>query len=226
MDGELVALDALTFAGFADEPLGEHRRLAVRQHPADHVPAVNVEDHVQVEVGPLLRAGMRFVPKAEREAWHGKAMDAAERADLGSLIELWLEKKEIERLVERLRKASDAELEALSHYATEPAAKRLAMSHPDVAARAYRAMGMRILNAKKSKYYDAALSNFENAKRCYERSGLGREWDAVVAAVRRAHHRKVGFMGDFERLVAGNGPSQEPSFLDRARSRWSSRGLP
>jgi len=167
---------------------------------------------------------MRFVPKAEREAWHGKAMDAAERADLGSLIELWLEKKEIERLVERLRKASDAELEALSHYATEPAAKRLAMSHPDVAARAYRAMGMRILNAKKSKYYDAALSNFENAKRCYERSGLGREWDAVVAAVRRAHHRKVGFMGDFERLVAGNGPSQEPSFLDRARSRWSSRG--
>src|SRR6266508_1403434 len=55
--------------GHRGAALGVDGRLAVRQHPADHVPAVNVEDHVQVEVGPLLRAGMRFVPKAEREAW-------------------------------------------------------------------------------------------------------------------------------------------------------------
>jgi len=83
---------------------------------------------------------------------------------------------------------------------------------------------MRILNAKKSKYYDAALSNFENAKRCYERSSLDRHWEALVADVRRAHHRKAGFMADFERLVAGHGPSDEPSFLERARSRWSAQG--
>lgn len=88
---------------------------------------------------------MRFAPKTERAAWHAKAIDAAERADLGSLIELLLKTKEIERLVERLRTATDAEIETLSHYRTEPAAKRLAKSHPDVAAKVYRALGMRIL---------------------------------------------------------------------------------
>ena len=167
---------------------------------------------------------MRFVPKAERAAWHAKAMDATERADLGSLIELWLQTREIERLAERLRTATDAEIEDLSHYSTEPSARRLAKSHPDVAAKVYRALGLRILNARKSKYYDAALSNFEDAKRCYERSGLHREWAALVADVRRAHHRKAGFMGAFERLIAGQAPSDEPSFLARARSRWSARG--
>lgn len=93
-----------------------------------------------------------------------------------------------------------------------------------MAAKVYRALGMRILNARKSKYYDAALLNFEDAKRCYERSGLHREWAALVADVRRAHHRKAGFMGAFERLIAGQAPSDEPSFLARARSRWSARG--
>ncbi len=166
---------------------------------------------------------MRLVPKAERAAWHAKAMDTAERADLGSLIALWLETREIERLVRRFRTATDAELEDLSHYRTEPAARRLAKSHPGVAAKVYRALGMRILNAKKSKYYDAALSHFENAKRGYERSGLHREWVALVADVRRAHHRKASFMADFERLGAGHGPSDAPSFLERARSRWSAR---
>jgi len=166
---------------------------------------------------------MRFVPRAERGAWHAKAMDTAERADLGSLIELWLETREVERLVRRLRTATDPEIEELSHYRTEPAARRLEKSHPDVAAKVYRALGVRVLKAKKSRYYDAALSHFENAKRCYERSDLHREWAAVVADVRRAHHRKAGFMADFERLAGGHGPSDAPSFLDRARNRWSAR---
>jgi len=169
---------------------------------------------------------MRFAPKTERAAWHAKAIDSAERADLGSLIELLLKTKEIERLVERLRTATDAEIEALSHYRTEPAAKRLAKSHPDVAAKVYRALGIRILVAKRSKYYAAALSNFEDAKRCYERSSLHRDWETLVADVRRAHHRKAGFMTGFEKLVAGRGSRNEPSFLERARSRWSARGEP
>jgi hypothetical protein len=164
---------------------------------------------------------MRFVPKAERAAWHTKAMEAAASGDLGSLIELWLETREIDRLVERLRQAKNTDLEDLSHYTTEPAARRLAKSHPAVAAKVFRALGMRILNAKKSKYYDAALSNLEAAKQCYARAGLDTEWSAVVTEVRQAHHRKVGFMGDFERLVAGQGPSDEPSFLERAKSRWA-----
>jgi hypothetical protein len=85
-------------------------------------------------------------------------------------------------------------------------------------------MGMRILSAKKSKYYGAALENFEETKRRYEEAGLPSEWDAVVARVRREQHRKVGFMPGFEKLIAGAGPSAEPSFLDRARSRWTRRG--
>lgn len=166
---------------------------------------------------------MRMVPRSERASWQVKAMAAAESADLDSLIELWLETREIERLVERLRRAGDAELEGLSHYLTEPAARRLAKIHPDVAAKLYRALGMRILNAKKSKYYSAALSNFANAKRCYERAGLKSAWQAVVAEVRGAHQRKVGFLADFNRLVTGKGSREEPSFLDRARSRWPPR---
>ncbi len=66
--------------------------------------------------------------------------------------------------------------------------------------------------------------NFEEAKRCYERAGLTPAWDAVVAEVRGTHHRKTGFMPDFERLVAGRGPSEEPSFLERARRRFVPRG--
>jgi uncharacterized Zn finger protein len=151
-------------------------------------------------------------------------MEGAGSADLGSLVGLLLETKEIDRLVERLRQAKDAELEGLSHYTTQPAAKRLARSHPDVAARVFRALGMRILHAKKSKYYGAALGHFEDAKACYERAALARSWDVLVAEVRGAHRRKAGFMADFERLVAGQGPSDEPSFLERAKSRWSSRG--
>ncbi len=98
---------------------------------------------------------MRFAPKAERAMWHTKAIDAAERGNLGSLIELLLETKETERLV---------------------------------------------------------------------RCRMDRQWDALVAEVRQAHHRKVGFMPGFERLVAGQEPSKEPSFLERARNRWLPRG--
>ncbi len=73
---------------------------------------------------------MRFVPKAERTLWYTKALDAVEHADLGSAIELLLETKETERLVRRIQEASDSVLESLSHYTTEPAAKRLAKTYP------------------------------------------------------------------------------------------------
>lgn len=167
---------------------------------------------------------MRFVPKTERAIWHARAMDAAERGDLGSLIELLLETKEMERLVHSLQEASDSALEGLSHYITEPAAHRLTKARPEVAAKVFRALGMRILQSKKSKYYAAALSHFEDASQCYRRAGMDHRWDAVVAEVRQAHHRKVGFMPGFERLVTGRGPSKEPSFLERARNRWLPRG--
>jgi hypothetical protein len=79
------------------------------------------------------------VPKAERDAWHKKAMDTAQRGDLDSVIQLWLCAREIERLAERLERTGDAKLESLSPYVTEPAAKRLAKAYPGVAAEDFRA---------------------------------------------------------------------------------------
>ncbi|MDN5850779.1 MAG: hypothetical protein L0H63_14260, partial [Nitrococcus sp.] len=69
----------------------------------------------------------------------------------------------------------------------------------------------RIVNAKKSKYYDAALSNFERAKRCFEQAGLDDEWNKTVRQVRADHQRKNSFMPGFERLVAGMATSDNPS---------------
>jgi hypothetical protein len=67
------------------------------------------------------------------------------------------------------------------------------------------------------------LSNFERAKRCFESAGLATEWQKTVSQVRADHHRKSGFMFGFERLVAGAGPSDRPSFLEQAKARWSQR---
>jgi len=69
------------------------------------------------------------------------------------------------------------------------------------------------VNAGKSKYYGAAFSNFERARRCYDQAGLLADWNRVVSTVRSQHHRKTGFMSGFEDVVAGSA---------RARSRRSS----
>ena len=47
------AFDALATARLLDQLARQRRTLLVRHHPADHVAAENVEDHVQVEVRPL-----------------------------------------------------------------------------------------------------------------------------------------------------------------------------
>jgi len=163
---------------------------------------------------------MRYVPGKEKVEWHEKAMTASEKGELSSLIELWLEQKEFERLVPRLHQTTDDELESLSHYEAEPLARKLKRSHPDVAARVYRVLCMRIVNAGKSKYYDAALNHIEHAKKCYAKAGLDAEWQAVVADVRKRHSRKKGFMAGFENMVTDLPKQVEPSFLDRAKARW------
>ena len=166
---------------------------------------------------------MKYVPTPQRVTWHTKALDAAKGADLESLVELFMEIKELERLADLVRRTRNAALEDVSHYTTEPAAKKLEKKHPDAAARLWLAQGMRIISAAKSKYYDAALENFERAKRCYERAGLTAEWEKIVSRVRAGHHRKIGFMSGFEDLIAGSGPSRAPSFLDRAKAKWGER---
>jgi uncharacterized Zn finger protein len=166
---------------------------------------------------------MKYVPKAERAAWHQKAIQAATGSDLHALIELLLETKELERLAEIVRRSTEDALAGVTHYATEPAANALEKSYPDLAARLWCAQGMRIVNAKKSKYYDAAVLNFERARRCFERAGLRAEWQRIVEKVRSEHHRKTGFMSGFEEVVAGPGPTEKPSFLERAKTRWGER---
>ena len=90
-----------------------------------------------------------------------------------------------EELAERLERTSDAKIEGLSHYVTEPAAERLAKTHPRVAAKVFRALCIRIIDAGKSKYYDEALANLEKAKNCYQRAGLDAQWQALIAEIHR-----------------------------------------
>jgi len=166
---------------------------------------------------------MKHVPKGQRKQWHEKAIEVAMGGDLRSIMDLLLKTKKLDRLAELIRQAKDGDLEDLSHYATEPVAKKFEKPHPDLAARLWRAQGLRIVNAKKSKYYDDALCNFESAKRCFERAGQQDEWSKTVRQVRADHYRKSSFMPGFERLIEGIGPSDEPSFLELAKARWSAK---
>jgi uncharacterized Zn finger protein len=106
----------------------------------------------------------------------------------------------------------------------EPAAKRLVKTHPAVAAKVFRALCVRILNSGKSKYYDAALANIEAARKCYLAAGLDEVWRKTSSEIRRDHFRKFGFMPRFEEIVAGKKALLKPSFLDRARAQWASKG--
>ena len=108
----------------------------------------------------------------------------------------------------------------MSHYHSEAAAAKLVKRDDAAAAKLYRAMGFRILNAKKSKYYENALANFENARDLYRKAGLESEWAALVETVRAEHARKYGFMPGFEKITSG-GSAEGPSFAERARARWA-----
>ena len=220
---EIVRSD--TDSSFADHGLREMKRalLAKLGRAGDALESAWVEFQEHPSTFGYTEL-MRYVPAKERKTWHEKAMEASEKGDLSSQIELWLERKEIDRLVARMREATDEELEDLSHYRIEPLARKLKRSHAGIAARVYRALGMRIVNAGKSKYYGAALDNLEHAKKCYARAGLGADWDALVADVRKQHYRKKGFVAGFERIVSDAAKRHEPTFLERARRRWPRGG--
>ncbi|MBB5348095.1 hypothetical protein JWG42_09030 [Desulfoprunum benzoelyticum] len=163
---------------------------------------------------------MRYVPANEKKTWHQKAMEASEKGYLAAQIELWLKEKEMDRLVSRLRRATARELEALGHSTAEPLAAKLERDHPDVSARIYCALCLRVINAGKSRYYDAALANIERAKTCYAKAGLNDDWQTVVVDVRQRHFRKKGFMAGFEAIVSGAPRNVAPPFLERVKTRW------
>lgn len=163
---------------------------------------------------------MKLVAPGERAEWHEKAMHALAHADLSSRIELLVQTKEWTRLGDVIDAAPREELAGLSHYTTEPAARKLERRRPLAAAKLHVAMALRILASKKSRYYDAALESLEKARRIMRKEGRTDEWEALAAEIRSAHRRKSGFMPGFERLAAGRSLCQ-PSFAERARKRWS-----
>ena len=164
---------------------------------------------------------LRYVPRGEKTAWQKRAMSVAEKADLGDFVALCVKAKEWDRLAQRVHSAKPAELEGLSHYCSEPAAKVLAKKDLLAAAKLYRALGLRIVIAAKSRYYREALEHFEKARDLYRRVGQTLEWAAVVEIVRRAHFRKSGFLSAFEEIVSGN---SEPSPLMSRRRKRSGNG--
>ena len=147
---------------------------------------------------------MRFVPSAGRNVWHLKAIDADRGAPLEDRVELLIATDETDRLAELVRGTADDRLEDLSHVVAGPAAAALEQAHPDMAARLWRAQGMRIVNAGMSLYYGNAVLDFENARRCFERGGAADEWSQTVAWVRERHRRKRSFMPAFEAMVAAS----------------------
>ncbi len=166
---------------------------------------------------------MRFVEEPDHTDWHARALDAAKGADIHTLIDLLIAAGEIGRLADLIAGTTDEALQGASHFATAPAAKALENARPELAARLWRAQGMRIVEAGKSKYYDAALRDFMRAKQCYERAGLDVEWERTVRLVSDRHFRKTGFISGFRAVVSGAYSAESPSFLDRAKRSWRKR---
>lgn len=162
---------------------------------------------------------MRYVPRDRQGHWHARAVELAEKKDLSQFISLCVKTKEWERLAARLHKATHPELEKVSHYTLEPAAKALEKKDLSAAAKLYRALSFRIVAGKRSKYYDAALEHAERARVLFLKAGCVVEWEDVVNTFRHQHSRKRGFMDGFERIVAGES-AKGPSFAERAQARW------
>jgi len=94
----------------------------------------------------------KYIPKADFRHWHEKAIQEAKKSSLSAFIEICTATKEWEILSEHILDVEHDELEKISHYTTEKAAKGLAREHGQAAAKIYAALGMRIVRKGKSKY--------------------------------------------------------------------------
>jgi len=88
------------------------------------------------------------------------------------------------------------------------------------AAKIYRALGMRILNSKGSKYYSIALEYFLKVKSIYIKNNSKEDWLSIVKYIRQNHARKYSFITDFEKLISEIYSLPHKSFEQRARMRW------
>ena len=165
---------------------------------------------------------MKYTPKKEVKEWHNKAIMEAKKRSLPAFIKICTITKEWDILAEHILQVKHHELESIGHYTTGETAKKLSKNYPMAAAKLFRAMGIRILNSKKSKYYHHAIDHFQEAKDLYRKSQLEEEWISVVEGVRKDHYRKYSFIGDFEKIVKGH-ISKPPSFLKKSKEQWRKR---
>ena len=163
----------------------------------------------------------KYVPRSEQIEWRQKALAEAAKGEPDDFMAICSRAKEWNRLAAFVLDASPERLEDISHYVSEPAAAGLAKSHPAAAAKLFRALGLRIVKAGKSKYYPEAIENLRNAMGSYIRAGLGADWDAVVAQLRQDHGRKHGFLSGFESMLSRKSQGAELSYLEKAKRRWS-----
>ena len=163
---------------------------------------------------------MKYVGGKDINSWHNKAIEEAKKAPLDSTIELFIKTKELDILADRILAVKLEELENISHYIMEEAAQVLLNRNPMAAAKIYRAMGMRILNSKKSKYYNIALEHFLKVKSIYTKNNSEGEWLSIIKYIRENHSRKYSFIPYFEKLVLGKYPPPRGSFIKRAKKRW------
>jgi uncharacterized Zn finger protein len=163
---------------------------------------------------------MKFVDRKDVKHWHQKALEKAKDTSLSGFIDICVKTKEWDKLSEHISSTDAEQLEELSHYTTEKAAKGLAKKHGLAAAKIYSALGMRILKKGKSQYYQYALEHFRNAGKLYRKAGRDQLWKDLVERVRRDHSRKYTFIPDFEKIVAGRSLKKPESFETRALKRW------
>ncbi len=168
------------------------------------------------------QALMELVPQAERATWHDKAIEATVQSDasLSVLLPLLIDTKEVARLARAIDPCADDDLSHAGYRIVE-AAEALDESYPEQAARLWRALGLGIARAGKSKQYATAVEYFGRAKRCFTAAGLPDYWDQLVDQVRTNHYRKTGFIREFEKVAAGMTPEREPTFLEKARAHWA-----
>ena len=162
---------------------------------------------------------MKYAPKSDRAQCRAKAVAILDGADLADSIPVLVHTKEWDRLAVVVERADRESLMALSHYVTEPAARKIAKTHPSTAAELQTALALRIVEAGKSRYYGAALDHLKAVRKIRFQDGQHEAWKQLAAEIRARHGRKSSFMPGFDRLDASVS-KPEPPFLDRARRRW------
>ena len=56
MDDQLIGFNVLFFTSILDQPFGQGTEFTLGDHPADHITAKDVHDHIQVIIGPFNRS--------------------------------------------------------------------------------------------------------------------------------------------------------------------------